>query len=648
MKRILILLLLFASPLLTASGNQFHNPYQNTQRHWVFFKNKGTYSNSSSIKLSAVNALFTQRALNRRLKRGVEARFNDLPVSQEYVSRIMRTGAVIWRKSRWLNAVSVIASDMQLSRIEQLDFVARVEPVKTFFKSPLRPETAGKLSRFVPDSLYGPSYHQLNQAGINRLHDLGFIGEGVFISVFDTGFFLDHEVFDSLISDGRLIAAYDFINGDEDVQDGIDAQRSHGTSTFSVIAGNSPGNLIGGAYGADFALAKTELYFDEIRAEEDNWIAAAEWADSLGVDIISSSVGYNGWYDYSDMDGNTALITIAADIAASKGILVVNSAGNEGDNPWRYIIAPADGDSVMAVGGVDSTGNRMRMSSIGPTYDGRIKPDVMAMGSRVYGAAWQDIDYYNYTSGTSMSAPLAASAAALVWQANPNITVIDLMDKLKGASSNADSPNNEYGWGIVNAFKASGSFAVTASKYDAPVGGDEIEISLNITGPEGPVSGAQPYLHVQPDSSLEIVNDFVERTSGFYDASLLTTEKAGGQFIKIEDSVSTVIDSIYILVRPLNVDYSEYFDLYPNPFQEFVNISFYLPQSGTAEIYIYSVAGEKVRDIQIPTSRTHAGVNTHQWYADNNSGTKVAGGVYIIRLVTPFYRITNKAAYTGK
>ncbi len=275
----------------------------------------------------------------------------------------------------------------------------------------------------------------------------------MFLCVLDTGFLRTHQALDQV----TVIAERDFINGDNVTsnQPGDDpGQHNHGTFCLSIAGGFDPGNLIGPAYGASFLLGKTEDVTSETPVEEDYWIAGAEWADSLGADVITSSLTYSDWYTYEDMDGDTAPITIAADLATMNGIVVCNAAGNQGDDPWFYIAAPADGDSVMAVGAVDSLGVITEFSSRGPSSDGRTKPDVCAMGrGNIFAQTSGPADYAR-GSGTSFSCPLVAGVAALLLQAHPTWTPMHVRNALRQTATHAAAPNNEYGWGIIRGWNA--------------------------------------------------------------------------------------------------------------------------------------------------------------------------------------------------
>jgi hypothetical protein len=293
----------------------------------------------------------------------------------------------------------------------------------------------------------------------------------------------------------NVIATWDFVNGDPDVEDGSDmGEGSHGTSTLSLIGGFYEGQLIGPAFGADFILAKTENTDSETPIEEDNWIAAMEWADSIGVDVTSTSLSYLDFdppypsYTCNDMDGNTARITNGADYAVFIGIFVANSAGNAGSNPDpgcnNTLGAPADGDSVMAIGSVTSSGTRSGFSSVGPSADGRIKPDLMAMGSNDYVACnSSNTCYSNFGSGTSWSCPLSAGCAALLLEVAPNLTPMQLASLLKNTASQSNNPDNLYGWGIINTYAAAQSLLTDTNLGSIP---EDFYILQNYPNPFNP------------------------------------------------------------------------------------------------------------------------------------------------------------------
>lgn len=437
--------------------------YTPTKRYWVFFKDKG---DSKEDHITA-----DPKALERRVRaQGAIFDYYDLPVFKQYIDKVVKLGAKVHVTSRWLNAVTVECSPGVLNKISQLEFVSKVEDVLSYKFRGVRTsvpitDRSSTLGLRSPVSYYGMSFEQVAQTGADFLHDLGYHGEGITIALLDTGFDLSHIA----LSNVKVKAQYDFINNDDVVSDEppVDdiGQDDHGTQVLSIIAGYKPGELIGVAYGAEFLLAKTEKVSEngmtfEQRIEEDWWVAGLEWAEQHGADIVSSSLGYTDWYEYKDINGMTARTTIAANIAVEKGVIVVVSAGNEGKSiNWPYISVPADGFDVVAVGATDRNGNLAEFSSIGPTYDGRIKPDLVAMGQDNVVVDPNNRFGYRKASGTSMATPIIAGGIALLKQALPFIndprTIIKL---LKYTASRALNPDNFYGWGIAN-FKHAYNFA---------------------------------------------------------------------------------------------------------------------------------------------------------------------------------------------
>ncbi|MCP4631685.1 MAG: S8 family serine peptidase [candidate division Zixibacteria bacterium] len=597
---------------------------------------------SSGEKIQIVERILSRRSLERRIRLEIPIDEWDLPVNPQYLDEIQSIGVKIYRISRWLNAVSVYADNNQLSRISTFDYVKNIRPVVVYRRGHNGGVEEVTAEAVYEDSLYGPSFGQLNQIGIVGMHRLGYNGEGILISIFDSGFLYHHSTFEYARLENRFVAMHDFINNDNDVEDGDDLQRRHGTTTLSTIAGSTARVLLGGAYKSDFALAKTEIVTGEVRIEEDNWVAAAEWSDSIGADIISSSLGYNEWYTYEEMDGNTAVTTIAADIAASRGILVVNSAGNEGDDPWRYIISPADGDSVLAVGAVDADGSRTNFSSFGPTYDGRIKPDVMALGRNVRCALATSPTSFGYNTGTSLAAPLVASAAALVLQAKPGLNPKALIDSIHFYASRSTNPDNEYGWGIMNTLKTSGSFRITSSKTTVLSGGEEFTATVYIGGPNGPYSGELVEFEASP-LGLSHSTTIYNPAPGFYALNFTTNQIPGIYRIKATDQTLNVADSIYIKVVGPQIDYTQNFYNSPNPFDSYTYFNFYLDSPEITKISIFNISGRLVKKIVIPSANLQSGINRYRWDADNNFGIKIAGGVYICTIDTPTYKTDTKA-----
>lgn len=433
----------------------------------------------------------------------------DLAVDPGYVVTLSPLVQEVRATSRWLNAVSVVATGAQVSQLRGLAFVRGVTPVGRYARSPAptppepSPTASGKdAGTALPE--YGASYAQLAQLHVTDLHLLGYQGAGVRIALLDDGFHHSHRCFGQL----RVAAARDFINGDDDVtdQDGQPVtgdetrtvQNLHGAQVLSLLAGYDPGRFFGVAPEAEYLLAKTEEYATEFPVEEDRWVAGLEWADSLGARVVNSSLGYNLWddgsgYTWAQMDGATAVTTRAAEIAVQRGIVVVAAAGNEGDNSWRYVTAPADGPGVISVGAVDLPQPGLRepvlaaSSSRGPTADGRLKPDVVAPGQFVVVAEVRGSDYQR-ASGTSYAAPLVSGVCALLLQAHPSWTPAQVQQALRETATDLGpaGPDTAYGWGQVNALAASGlDLSVpeetrVAAPFPNPVRGDQVFFPLSL------------------------------------------------------------------------------------------------------------------------------------------------------------------------
>lgn len=437
---------------------------------WVRFVDKGLEGPALARALDRVEAELSPRARARRSRtlrgepRLVDA--HDLPVNAAYVDAVSSTGARLRRVSRLLNAASFDVTVEQMAAIGRLEVVAEVDLVARYRRSdasgdegdadPIESVDMPELSTKTGEELhYGANQAALDQINVPLLHEAGLSGAGVTVALFDTGFELTHQCLQGV----DVIAAYDFVDDDENVgQEPDDPENSaeHGTQMLGILAGFHQGNLIGPAYGASVILARTEDIGGEARVEEDNWIAALEWAETLGVDVVSSSVGYYYWYGFEDLDGRTAPITVAADLAALRGVSVVVSAGNErGNSEWPHIIAPADGLHVIAVGGVDPSGFVTQLSSPGPTFDGRVKPDVMALA---YGNLVPHFfldDLYFRTQGVDAAVPLVAGVVALLREHSPYLTPLQVAEALRETASRALLPDNDYGWGVANALAAS-------------------------------------------------------------------------------------------------------------------------------------------------------------------------------------------------
>lgn len=411
----------------------------------IYLRDKGGDEPSQS----SLSDLFSQRAVSRRLKTGNSLPdFNDLPVNKHYLDQITALGFKLHCTSRWMNsALFKTENPADLSSVMALPFVSDVKVVKNAGTK------AGKVDKlaFSLNQADQPPYDRpLTMLNALPVHNSGFTGEGIVIAVLDAGFSNAENItsLQTLRDRGGISGTRDFVLNDN----GVFNYHYHGTAVLSVLAGSFPDFLEGSGPGANYWLLRTEDPDTEFPVEEDFWIAGAEYADSVGADIISSSLGYFNFddssmnYKYSDFDGRTAFVTRGADIAVSKGILVVNSAGNERNSAWIHIIAPSDGINVIAAGAVDGNKVISSFSSAGPSYDRRIKPDVVAQGVSV--PVQIETASVSRSSGTSFSCPVISGLCACVLQAVPKATPYDIIEAIKHSSDRFLNPDSLYGYGI--------------------------------------------------------------------------------------------------------------------------------------------------------------------------------------------------------
>lgn len=444
MKRIPVIILLFSTILLNAQEFTFRYFYR------VYFTDKGSYP-----EITDPSAILSERAINRRLKAGIIfPDFRDLPVCQEYISQIEASGLILHCKSKWLNtALFKSAEPVNTDLISGLHFVRDVKLVKY----PANKNMYSDKLDFATNQTDFPPFDQAHKMiNAHLLHNKGFKGKGILIAVNDGGFQNVDKIpsLEHLRKRKGIRATFDFVTGNKFSYD----HHTHGTAVLSILAGQIDGELLGMAPDADYMLFRTEDTADEFPVEEDFWAAAAEYADSAGADIITSSLGY-GYFDdpalnykYTDLDGNSIFITRVADIAASKGILVFSSAGNERNKKWKRILAPSDGDSVICVGAVDGNEIISAFSSAGPSSDGRVKPDNSTLGVSV---SIQISPFSTSRSnGTSFSCPVLSGAAACLLQAMPAADCYDIIDAIRRSGDRYNYPDSLYGYGIPDMIDA--------------------------------------------------------------------------------------------------------------------------------------------------------------------------------------------------
>lgn len=458
--------------------------------YWFYFTDK----ENNEYSFQDPEQFLSKRSLNRRAWQSLPLEITDLPVTSSYVDSLESLGLTVVHTSKWLNGALVESIDQPL-----IDTLHRITFIDTL---PWKPEPSAEYiltvpsgSRFAPPDApaetfnYGYAFRQTDQLKAQYLHQNGYTGRGVYVAVLDGGFVgMDNSLpaFMDLMQDGRLIATRNLVRDLSSVYDGI----SHGTRVASVIAGNWDGFIVGTGPGVSLILAATENPMSETRIEEFAWIEAAEWADSLGADVINTSLGYSTFddtltnYTYADMDGRTAFISRANSLLASKGIVSVTSAGNSGDDSWFYITAPADASDILSVGAIDSTETITAFSSRGPTFDQRIKPDVVALG-RLVVLQSQD-GSAQLSNGTSFSSPLIAGAVASLWQAYPEMPASELIRAVRASGDRRYNPDATYGYGVpdfLSAFHAISSVIPTPPSDELRVYPNPFRESIRIDLP---------------------------------------------------------------------------------------------------------------------------------------------------------------------
>jgi serine protease AprX len=559
MKKFILLLALFISAKLFAQVGE--------NKYLIRFTDK----NNSPYSVSNPSEFLSLKAIARRSTQNIQVVQNDIPVNPAYIDSVANTGVTILANSKWFNSVTIATSDtIALNRIYSFPFVLQVDSVARVSKPNPKVATivqkqamssnsfsqipyASKLNSGTAKTQsydYGMASNQITMIGGDYLHNQGYHGENITIAVIDAGFwYVDTlSVFDSLWANNQILAYKDFVEPGGNVF----RKSTHGMMVLSIMGGNKPGQIIGTAPKANYLLLRSEDVNSEYIIEEYNWASAAEFADSAGADVINSSLGYTtfdaAWQDhtYAQLDGNSAPATIAADIAASKGIIVCNSAGNSGNDTWHYISAPADADSILTVGAVNNLGIYSSFSSTGFTTDGRIKPTVSTQGQDTWVASTNG--GIQSGNGTSFSSPVLAGATACLLQANPGMTNMEIIHAINESASQYAQPDSLMGYGIPN-------FAAA---------------NLLLSG--------------------IIINNF---------------------------------------------DNDNLINIFPNPFDDNINIVFVSTNTQSVTIELYNFAGEKVAE---SAETTHPGYNNYSL----GLASQLSNGLYILQIRS------NKNTYTHK
>jgi hypothetical protein len=424
--------------------------------YWVQFTDK----NNSQYSISKPGDYLSDRAIQRRKKQNIAIDSLDLPVNQKYIVGVLKVGAKYIHSSKWLNGVTVKAeTDSFDIKVLKLPYVKLVQLTKTMAtKSAYQKfdETSDNESIPIDASLYGPSVYQTSIFNGQFLHNWNYKGLGMQIAVLDGGFLnVDkYSAFDSLWANKQILGTKDFVDPTVD----FFSTHYHGMSVLSCMGGNVPGQLIGTAPKASYWLIRSEDTGSEFLIEEDNYVAAAEFADSVGVDIINSSLGYTQFDDpqmdhtYADLDGKTTRVTRGANIAASRGMLVFSSAGNEGNKSWKYLVAPSDGENVIGVGAVNKDSIPAPFSSFGPAFGDKTKPNVSAVGWNTY--LQRSDGSFGYLNGTSFSSPVMAGMAASYWQSVSHVPAAEIKKTIEKFSHLYSNPDTQLGFGVPDFKKA--------------------------------------------------------------------------------------------------------------------------------------------------------------------------------------------------
>ncbi|MCK6615843.1 MAG: S8 family serine peptidase [Ignavibacteriaceae bacterium] len=619
------------------------------EKYFIFFRDKGIAENTlmkgSDIYNEALSRLSPEAIERRKSVLGEEniISYEDLPLRSEYIQQLESEGINIHHRLRWFNAVSAYLTPQQRARVSGFSFVEKLEKVKSFTSVRMPDTQEGNIYQpglYKNFTEYGESYVQLQMNEIPAVHRKGITGQGVMLGLLDTGF--DWQLHNSLKT-RNVVSEYDFVFNDNVTanQEGdVASQHNHGTYVFSIAGGYQDSVMIGAAYNASFLLAKTEDVRSERNIEEDNYAAALEWMENRGVRITSSSLGYNTFdagqtsYTYSQMDGKTTIVTRAAELAFSKGVLTITAAGNEGNGLWKYIVAPADGFNTIAIGAVTSLDSVASFSGIGPTPDGRMKPELVAMGVNTYGARASTPNQYQSNSGTSAATPIASGAAALVWSAFPHLTNKQVRNLLISTAGSFKRPNFYRGYGLINVKKAlelpavkntPGGIVAEKIFFDSVYAnyGAYIFISKNnrdFDSVQMIFDGGFKYQAALPAAGI---NDplyfYIKYESA---AGELATLPAGGTWYSPDPALSDVSFEPAARIQDFSLEQN-----YPNPFNGSTAFQFYTASPVEGEVVVYNILGQKIKTIY--SGQIRSGYSTFLWSGLNDHNVPVSSGAYI-------------------
>ncbi len=578
-------------------------------RYLVQFTDK----NSSAFSLSNPSQYLSQRAIDRRSRYNISTDSSDLPVNKTYIDGVRSMGDVnVQSESKWLNQVLIeCKSSETISGIRNLTYVRNVSPVALFKKrnegeenfiekvTPLT-KKSNKPNGLQDVFNYGNSYEQIHIHNGEYLHNKGFTGNGMQIALLDAGY-KNYETiiaFDSTRANNKFLGVRDFVAFDNSVNE----DDSHGELCLSAIAANVPGTMVGTAPHASFYLLRSEYVFTEFPIEEHNWVVAAEFADSAGADLISSSLGYYAFDDpqfdhtYTDFYKNTTMVSQGATFAAKKGMIVTNSAGNEGNNSWKYIIFPADADSVCAVGAIDKSGNIAGFSSYG--YPGKVKPNVVSVGSATTLYATNGIVTAN---GTSFSNPNLNGLITCLWQAFPAFNNMTVLDAVYKSADRYNNPDNRYGYGIPDMKKA---WQILKKKQNESLfGNDWFFVSpdtfTNVINVKliGQTDGSVQIILMNEQQETLVTIDLETEQEEVYDTSFtnLGGLPPGSYFITYKDATSTRTEK----VEKTGYVATDWLVAAPVPFDNVLTAYITAPETNKATIRFINSVGRIIQQKEI-------------------------------------------------
>ncbi len=608
---------------------------------WVVqFKDK----NNSPFSIQTPGDYLSPAAVERRVKYNIVVDSTDLPVNPAYITEVLSKGAVTYlSQSKWLNQILIYCTDTAvIAYIDSLPFVVRTmavgfireqEPGYDRFVETVQPtiSTSTLLHSTSGDTLnYGTSYNQIHIHNGEYLHEKGYTGNGMTIAVLDAGFyhFKELSAFDSILSQNRLLGEKDFV----DYDNSVDEDNAHGMYCLSIIGANLPGIMVGTAPHASFWLLRSENDFSEYPVEEHNWVAAAEFADSAGADLITSSLGYYYFDDsafnhtYNDIYANTTTVSRGASMAARKGMIVTNSAGNEGNNSWHYIIFPSDADSVCTVGAVNSAGEIAPFSSYG--FPGEVKPNIVSVGS---GTTIFGINNMPATgSGTSFSNPNINGLIACLWEAFPAYNNLTVLNAVYQSSDRYNNPDNRYGFGIPDMKKA---YLILKAKQNLELYGNEwlfanpnpftnrIDVKLI-----GQVNSNNVQIILQ-DANGNTISSILLTTEEqeVYDTAFINLDNLppGQYFLKYTDG----LNSKTIELTKNGTEFKDWLVAVPVPFTSQLTVYFKAPENGQANLRLTDGAGRILETVEVTT------IQSYSYTVSFKTATMLPHGVYFIQYI---------------